>query len=74
MSCPNKAAYRYTWPGKDEEFICAPHARGISNLADIMSCHVQMIPLDDNVDEFCHQKGDKAMAEGDEVTVKRDLR
>ena len=44
-TCPNDAAIRYIWPGKDEAFCCMEHAVGISNVAQAMGCPVHMHPI-----------------------------
>jgi hypothetical protein len=43
--CQNPPAYRYTWPGGNEKFICAIHAVQLQNIVIAMGLRVQMIPL-----------------------------
>lgn len=43
--CENPAAYRYTWPGKDEAVACVMHASGIATVAKAIGLHLQLIPL-----------------------------
>lgn len=43
--CPNDAAVRYIWPGKDEAFCCIEHATGIKRIADAMGFPVYMHPI-----------------------------
>lgn len=45
-TCPHTAAYRYTWPGSDESFICTEHVGKLRAVATAMGCYVQIIPLD----------------------------
>jgi hypothetical protein len=45
--CPRLAAYRYTWPGRDEAFICAAHAYAIRRIAEAMGLPLQVISLPD---------------------------
>ena len=47
--CSNHAAFRFTWPGKDESFICVDHARQLQGLANEIGLHLQLIPLSDLV-------------------------
>jgi len=43
--CSNKAEFRYTWPGKDEAFICQEHAFKMRRIVEAMGMYVQIIPL-----------------------------
>jgi hypothetical protein len=45
--CARFAAYRYTWPGKDESYICGAHSTYLLGIAKAMGVHVQLIPLTD---------------------------
>jgi hypothetical protein len=56
MNCAEKAAYRFTWPGKDESFICEKHSQKLKTVADAMGLYIQLIPLEDNQEEMCRQK------------------
>ena len=44
-TCLNQAAYRYTWPGRDESFICDEHVGKLRAVTSAMSLHLQVIPL-----------------------------
>ena len=57
-TCPRTAAYRYTWPGRDESFICTEHVGKLKSVAAAIGCHLQVIPLDTPQDErpTCQQK------------------
>lgn len=44
-ACPNYAAYRFTWPGQDESFICDAHASKLRRVAQAMGMYIQLIPL-----------------------------
>lgn len=46
QKCPLPAHYRYTWPGRDESWICAAHAPKLAGVASAMGLHLQMIQLD----------------------------
>lgn len=50
-TCPNKASHRYTWPGRDESFICAEHVGRLTAVADAMGLHLQCVPLEEAEDE-----------------------
>ena len=44
--CENPAAFRFTWPGRDEAGICEAHAPKLRNIAAAIGCYVQLIPLE----------------------------
>ncbi len=46
-TCPEPAAYRYTWPGRDEAGICEEHSGHMRGVARAMGLHLQLIPLDE---------------------------
>ncbi len=48
-TCPEPAAYRYTWPGRDEAGICEERSAQIRGVARAMGMHLQLIPLGDGV-------------------------
>jgi hypothetical protein len=57
MKCDKPAMFRYTWPGKDESFICLEHAPKIKVVANTIGLHLQLIPVDiSNLDERCQQE------------------
>lgn len=56
MECTEKAAYRYTWPGKNESFICEKHVSKLIMVANAMGFPLQVIPLENNQEEVCRQK------------------
>lgn len=43
--CENAAAYRYTWPGRDEAFVCEGHSHKLRAVADAMGLHLQLIKV-----------------------------
>jgi hypothetical protein len=43
--CSADAAYRYTWPGRDESFICEEHSQKLIAVATAMGLHLQLIPM-----------------------------
>lgn len=43
--CDQFPMYRYTWPGRDEAFICLEHAIQMQQVVQAMGHHLQMIPL-----------------------------
>lgn len=43
--CGAHAAFRYTWPGKDEAHICVDCAQRLRAVANAIGCYVQLIPL-----------------------------
>ena len=59
--CNNKAIYRYTWPGRDESFICERHVSWLKKVANAMGFSLQVIPLTEEQLEGgvpCNQKED----------------
>lgn len=56
--CPEVAAYRFTWPGQDESFICEGHVGKLRSVAAAMGMHLQVIELepDSLVKLACSQK------------------
>lgn len=43
--CGNEAIARYTWPGREESFICADHLPQLRVIACAMGLPLQCIPL-----------------------------
>ena len=54
--CENEAAYRYTWPGHDESFICEEHSKKLLAVANAMGMYLQLVPLEENEKEKCKQE------------------
>jgi len=53
--CDQIAIFRYTWPGKDESFICLSHSKQLKGIAKAIGMHLQLIPLVNN-EQACRQK------------------
>ena len=45
MKCSNDAAFRYTWPGRDESYVCQQHADKLQMVANAIGLYVQLIPV-----------------------------
>lgn len=45
ITCDNEADYRYTWPGRDECFVCEKHKAAVEQVAKAMGMYIQLIPL-----------------------------
>lgn len=43
--CPTLARYRYTWPGRDEAFICSEHVDQLRNVANALDLHLQVVDV-----------------------------
>lgn len=43
--CENMPAYRFTWPGRDEDGCCEVCARKLNGVASAMGMHLQFIVL-----------------------------
>ena len=59
-NCSEPAAYRFTWPGKDESFICVEHSMKVRSIADAIGLPLQLIILSikDVATKECFQKVD----------------
>jgi len=44
--CKHPAFYRYTWPGRDESYICTEHVNKLRSAAEAMGLYLQVLPLD----------------------------
>jgi hypothetical protein len=53
--CGKDAAYRYTWPGRDESFICEEHSAKLRAVADAMGLHLQLVTVEPE-GEPCRQR------------------
>lgn len=59
VMCDKPANYRFTWPGKDESFICEDHVEKLKGIAVAIGLHLQIIPLTESELEkglTCNQK------------------
>ena len=56
--CDAPAMFRYTWPGRDESYICLEHAVKLKGVADAIGMNLQLIPLDgiQQMEHTCHQQ------------------
>ncbi len=43
--CDGLGNFRYTWPGRDEAWVCLICVQGLQNIAAAIGLHVQFIPL-----------------------------
>lgn len=48
-TCSNPAAYRYTWPGRDEQTICKEHSEKLRAVSAAMGLHLQLIEVHSGV-------------------------
>jgi len=46
MGCATKAAYLFTWPGKDEDGICEEHAPQLRAVAQAAGMRLQLKPVE----------------------------
>jgi len=53
--CDSPAAFRYTWPGRDEARVCLMCSARVSALASWLSLHLQFIPL--TADDYLRGEG-----------------
>jgi len=54
-TCENRASFRFTWPGRDESFICSGHSVKLQIVADAIDFHLQLIPVEKG-EQLCRQK------------------
>jgi hypothetical protein len=45
--CPNDGAFRFTWPGQSEDFICTDHEPQLKAIVSAMGFHMDIIPLEE---------------------------
>lgn len=57
QTCSNKATHRYTWPGRNESFICIDHLTKLQAIAKAMGFPLQTISLHESEleGEDCNQ-------------------
>jgi hypothetical protein len=48
--CGKPAAFLYTWPGKDEDGVCADHAGQLRAVAAAIGLHLQLKPAGEGGD------------------------
>ncbi len=53
QQCQNVADFRYTWPGRDESYICFEHSTWLMTIVSAMGLYLQLIPIVTN--EKCRQ-------------------
>lgn len=54
QTCDQTATYRYTWPGRDEAFICEEHSKKFASVANAMGLYLQLVPIETTA--TCEQK------------------
>ncbi len=45
MKCNEIAVFRYTWPGRDESYVCMEHAKKLKSVAEALGFYLQLIPI-----------------------------
>lgn len=45
LPCPFVASHRFTWPGRDESFICGECLPALEATARALGLHLQTLPL-----------------------------
>ncbi len=57
-NCKNPPVFRFTWPGRDESYICAIHAVKLKKVASALGLNLQLIKLtpDEMMRHECCQK------------------
>lgn len=55
QQCPNPGAFRFTWPGRDEAFICATCVEKLKAVAAAMGLYLQIRPIPEDEQWQCDQ-------------------
>ena len=55
-TCENRAFFRFTWPGRDESFICSGHSAKLRAVADAIALSLELIPLERAEHQTCRQQ------------------
>lgn len=45
MKCPNKAEYRFTWPGEGENLICGEHVHWLKEIASTIGVDLKLLKI-----------------------------
>lgn len=53
--CENKATHKFTWPGRDESYICREHLPKLQGTARTIGLYLQVIPLNEDEKHICNQ-------------------
>ena len=56
--CDNPAVLRFTWPGREESFVCIAHAHAVAGVAMAMGFPLHMLPVTGSGGEWprCKQR------------------
>ncbi len=54
QQCQNPGSFKFTWPGKDEDYICSSHLPNLLIIANAMGLYIQIRP---NLEEEQRQCG-----------------
>ena len=52
--CQNLASFRYTWPGRSENYICKEHVEYLKSITNALGFYLQIIPCE--TQNLCEQK------------------
>jgi len=53
--CPKPGAFKYTWPGRNESYICADHAEKLMAVASAMGLYLQIREVVEDEQWQCEQ-------------------
>jgi hypothetical protein len=62
QQCEKQATLRYTWPGRDESYICDSCADKLDAVAQSIGLHIQLLPATEDAGQCRQQvksKGEK---------------
>lgn len=55
IRCEMPPMFRFTWPGRDEAYICLEHAEKLKSIANALGFHLQLIPVSGWQEQAEHQ-------------------
>lgn len=54
--CRNPGAFKYTWPGRNEAYICAEHVEKLKAVAFAIGLYLQIGEIPENEQRQCDQQ------------------
>lgn len=55
IQCKNTASYRYTWPARNESFICESCVGKLQAVANALGMYLQIQPIENDTEQ-CRQQ------------------
>lgn len=57
--CQNPGAFKFTWPGRNEAFICAECVEKLKSIAQAMGMYIQIRAIPEDEQWQCEQRANK---------------